>query len=31
MNSRAFFASELFCNYIPNDKFIIAYDESGLN
>lgn len=31
INSRAFFAHELFCNYIPNDKFIIAYDETGIN
>ena len=31
MNSRAFFAHELFCNYIPNTKFIISYDESGIN
>ena len=30
-NARAFFAHEVFCNYISNDKFIIVYDESGLN
>ena len=28
-NARAFFAHEVFCNYLLTDKFIMVYDEFG--
>ena len=28
---RIFFTHEIFCNYLPNNDYLIFFDESGIN